>query len=113
MMLRLILVTCMTSSVLSHPLHQLFRRSLVKRYGNEDYEYLVNLLANRMVNNYGGDPLTEQEIETQLLAHGLNEDTAKHLSESFVWCCDDDSDNLLNRQELRRAMHEFSPFIYP
>ncbi|XP_033758829.1 uncharacterized protein LOC117341104 [Pecten maximus] len=113
MMLRIILVTCMTSSVLSIPLHHLFRRSLVKRYGNQDYEYMANIMANLMVNNHGGDTLTEDETENQLLEHGINDDTAKQLANRFINCCDNNSDHRLNRQELQQAMIEFSVMFYP
>ncbi|OWF49616.1 uncharacterized protein LOC110451472 [Mizuhopecten yessoensis] len=113
MMLRLILVTCMTSSVLSIPLHQLFRRSLVKRYGNEHYESLVNIMADQMINSVGGEALTEQETKIQLLAHGINNDTAIRLADHFFSCCDNDSDRRLSHQELRQAMHEFSILILP
>ncbi|XP_069115146.1 uncharacterized protein [Argopecten irradians] len=113
MMLRLIIVTCMTSSVLALPLHNIFRRSLVKRFGNENYGNMVNYLVHQMLTAQGESSLTEIDTERQLLNIGINSDTAKTLAGNFFECCDRNFDDRLNTQELRRAMFVYNVMVYP
>lgn len=123
MFLGSMIVLCLTSSILAHPLHSLFKRSssdneiaVSKKsfpYSDYDRDLLYRSFADGIWNSPSvdnRDGLTADEITADCFNRlGRNRDLAAIIGADYIRWGDMNNDGVLNYHELLRAVHQYDP----